>query len=130
MITGATILCIAGGVGDIISTPFTKLKVGVLVYVASFAAVTIMYAITTSQRRYLPKSESRIFLAIGIALPLILVRLAYSITSVFGHDRNFSPVGGSVGVRVGISIVEEFLVVLVYVVLGYTLQAIESGHQQ
>lgn len=85
-----------------------------------------MYGIAASQRQIVPQREQRLFLAVGIALPLIAVRLLYSIIAECGHNHDFSPVGGSTGIRVGMSIVEEFLVVLAYVAIGYTLQKVQE----
>lgn len=85
-----------------------------------------MFGIVASQRLRLPRLEARLILAVGIALPLIAVRLLYSIIAEFGNNSDFSPVGGSIGVSVGMSIVEEFLVVIVYVAVGYTLQSVNE----
>lgn len=125
-ITAAAALCIAGGVSNESFDPSTEIKAGVLVYLGSFVAVAALFGVVATQRQLVPRRESRLFLAVGIALPLIAVRVLYSIIVEFGNDKNFSPVGGSVGILVGMSIVEEMIVAIVYVIVGYTLQKVKE----
>ena len=129
LISGGAALCIVGGVGDNTNTPSTKLKAGIIVYVVSFMAVTILYAIAVSQRLLVPRVEQRTFLAVGIALPFVAVRLLYSVLADFSYNHDFSAIGGNVGILVGMATVEEFVVVLDYVILGYTLQTIAKQEQ-
>lgn len=65
----------------------------------------------------------------AIAWPFIAVRLVYSILATFLNDDTFSVVGGNVAVRVGMAVVEEFVVVIDYLILGYSLQKLEPEQQ-
>lgn len=84
---------------------------------------------SSSYRHLVPKQERRIPVAVALAIPFITVRLAYSVLAVFLHDHLFSVVGGSVAVRVGMATVEEFIVVIDYLVLGFSLKKLEIGEQ-
>ena len=63
-------------------------------------------------------SQKRIIGVVLMALPLIACRLLYSLISGFSHDRRFSLVSGDVTIRLCMATIEEFLVVLMYTILG------------
>ena len=52
-------------------------------------------------------------------LPFILVRIIYSVLSVFAHSRHFSLITGSVIIHVFMSVLEEMVVVCAYLVVGW-----------
>jgi len=64
------------------------------------------------------QSEKRVFLAVLAALPLLAVRILYSILSAFSNNSVFSILGGSAVVRLCMAIIEEFLIVLFYTIAG------------
>lgn len=63
-------------------------------------------------------SQKRLFLGIFIALPLIAVRLLYSLITDFGNNPKFSLIDGDAGVQLGMATIEEFIVVCMYTILG------------
>lgn len=63
-------------------------------------------------------SQKRIVGVVLLASPLIACRLLYSLLTDFSHDRQFSLVDGNVTIRLCMATIEEFLVVLMYTVLG------------
>jgi hypothetical protein len=66
------------------------------------------------------KSQRRIFLCILLALPLIALRLLYSLIGNFESSPNnqFSIIYGSSSIQLGMATIEEFIIVLVYAILG------------
>jgi hypothetical protein len=66
------------------------------------------------------KSQRRIFLCILLALPLIAVRLLYSLIGTLESNPNnqFSIIYGSSSIQLGMATIEEFIIVLVYAILG------------
>lgn len=74
--------------------------------------------ITILDFRSMMASQTRIFLCIMLALPLIGVRLLYSLISEFGNNSQFNVVTGDVTIRLGMASIEEFLVVVMYAILG------------
>lgn len=63
-------------------------------------------------------SQKRLFLGIFMALPLIAVRLLYSLITDFGNNPKFSLIDGDTGVQLGMATIEEFIVVCMYTILG------------
>jgi len=128
LITVSLILCIAGGTSSTSSTgaytPQTTTKVGVILYLLAFLALCFIAATTMRKLSNAPKDEKRLVWAVLIALPLILVRIIYSILSVFHHDHDFNLITGSVAIHVVMAILEEMAVVIIYLVVGWMAEAL------
>ena len=123
LITVGLILCIVGGTSSTSSTgvyqPQTTTKVGIVLYLIAFIALGLIAAVTTYKLSNAPSGEKRLVWAVIIALPFILVRLIYSLISVFSHDRHFNLITGSVAILVVMAVLEEMAVVLIYLVIGW-----------
>lgn len=63
-------------------------------------------------------SQSRLFFAVLLAIPLIAVRLLYSLISDFGNSPQFSLINGDVKIQLVMATIEEFIIVLMYTILG------------
>ena len=57
-------------------------------------------------------------LAVTLALPFILVRLACSGLAALGHDHDFNLIDGSVALMFVMSVLMEFAVVFIYLLVG------------
>ena len=135
LITVGLILSIVGGTSSSKPAPngtidpSTISKVGDVLYIVAFFALLCFLLIASRWVGSAPRQERRIPVAVGLAMPLILTRLAYSTLAVFLHDKTFSVVGGSVPVRAGMAVVEEMLVAVIYVGLGFTLRKLDAHEQ-
>jgi hypothetical protein len=74
-----------------------------------------------------PTAERRICAAVLAAFPFIAVRILYSVLAAFLHNHLFSIYNGSVPVLVAMSVVEELIVVFIYLLLGWFLPKIEAA---
>lgn len=75
------------------------------------------------------RGEGILVLAVICALPLLLVRLIYSLLAIFSHDKTFSMVSGSTGAETAslcMSVLEEMGVVLIYLATGFKLSTLPS----
>jgi hypothetical protein len=134
LITLGLILSIAGGSSGSASgngqvTVSTTAQVGIILYIVAFAGLTYFLLVSSSYRSSVPHQERRSPVAVAIAWPLILVRLVYSALAVFLHDSNFSVVGGKITLHVCLAVLEEFLVVIDYLILGFSLRKLEPEQQ-
>ncbi|KAF2623477.1 hypothetical protein BU25DRAFT_349861 [Macroventuria anomochaeta] len=102
-------------------------KIGVILYTVGFVGITLVFVLSVPQTSAVPSKERRVPIAITLALPFILVRLTYSMLSVFVHDHLFSVATGSVPVRTGMAVIEEFIVVAVYVILGLLVDKLDAS---
>jgi hypothetical protein len=120
------ILSIAGGSSSNgTSIPMTS-KIGIILYIISFAAIVLVCLMSISSLSHVPTAERRVCAAVLAAFPFIAVRILYSVLAVFLHNHLFSIYNGSVPVLVAMSIVEEFIVVFIYLLLGWFLPKIEA----
>lgn len=134
VITLGLILSIVGGTststsGNGTMTVSSTSKAGVGLYIAAFAGVTLIALVSVGYRNIVPRQESQILTAVSIAWPFILVRLAYSVLAAFSHDRSFSIATGSIAIHTGMTVIEEFMVVVIYLFLGFKLQKLGPEQQ-
>jgi hypothetical protein len=128
----AAILAIVGGKASITDdnryVPQTTLKVGVILYVVALLLIILIAVICLGKlSNNGPKGGRTLVWATVAAFPFIAVRLLYSILTVFSHLSNFRPFTGSVLVQVFVSLAEEFVVVLMYLVVGWMTQKRVKG---
>ncbi|UNI15408.1 hypothetical protein JDV02_001943 [Purpureocillium takamizusanense] len=132
----ALILSIVGGTSGSSSgsgqiEPAATAKAGIALYFVAFAGLTAILVLTYGYRTSVPVQERRIPLAVAIAWPFILARLVYSALATFVHNHLFSVVSGSVAVHAGMAVAEEFVVVVIYLVLGFSLRKMAGeGHEE
>lgn len=134
LITLGLILSIAGGSSGSSSgsgqvTVSTTTQVGIILYIVAFVGLTYFLLVSSSYRSAVPIQERRSPVAVAIAWPFILVRLVYSALAVFLHDSNFSIIGGNVTLHVCLAVLEEFVVVMDYLILGFNLRKLEPEQQ-
>jgi hypothetical protein len=123
LITIGLVLCIVGGTSSTSSAgvyqPHTTTKVGVVLYLIAFIALGLVAVVITYKLSNAPSDDKRLVWAVIIALPFILVRLIYSLTSVFSHNRHFNLITGSVVIHVVMAVLEEMAVVFIYLGIGW-----------
>jgi hypothetical protein len=129
VITVGLILSIVGGTNSVSPsgtfTVQTTSKIGVILYIIAYVFLAIR-TITIIPKFSSHTGEKRLAFAVIIALPFILVRIIYSLLTVFLHNHDFSLINGSVTVFAVMSVLEEFLVVIIYLTVGWTAEALPA----
>lgn len=117
-------LCIIGGTREFdgtsskISSGKNLTKIGIAIYLVVYIIQISLVIITLKDYNRLPAGNGRVFWAVVIANPFLAVRLLYSIMSAFTTVESFSMVDGSALVRLFLAILEEFVVVSLYLLAG------------
>lgn len=128
LITIGLILCIVGGSSSTSSAgvyqPQATTKAGVVLYVIALIILAVIAAVAAKKLSNTASDDRRIVWAVIIALPLILIRIVYSLISVFSHNRHFNLITGSVVIHVFMSVLEEMAVVIIYLVVGWKTEAL------
>ncbi|KIX96915.1 uncharacterized protein Z520_07635 [Fonsecaea multimorphosa CBS 102226] len=129
----AMILSIIGGVsaksdGASIKPP-TMSKVGALLFIPGFIGILFFCARACTNTSYAETGERRLGLAVAIALPFILVRLAYTELTTFLHNKDFNSVDGKLLFTVILSVLPELVVVLNFLVVGFTIPILGADLQ-
>jgi hypothetical protein len=114
-----------GGTNSVSSTGVynvqTTSKAGILLYVVCYLALVLMALLTLRYSSYLTSAEIRIMWAVFFAMPLLLVRLIYSLLVIFDHSQRYSLISGSALIHALMAVVEEMLIILIYLGVGLTL---------
>jgi len=130
----ALILAIVGGVnasenavdnGGVYKAP-TISKAGSALFIVSYVAIVVFTILISFSVRHAEGGEKRILLAVIMSLPLLLIRLIYSVISTFSHSKLFSPFNGSIVILLCVALIEEFIVVVLYEATGLTLNKISE----
>lgn len=126
------ILSIVGGTNSISSngtfTVQTTSKVGVILYIVGYVILALR-TITIIPKFSSHSGEKRLALAVIIALPFILVRIIYSLLAIFLHNHDFRAINGSVTIQVVMSVLEEFFVVIIYLIVGWRAEALPAAER-
>lgn len=135
-ITLSLILGIVGGTGSSsggVPKGSGTYEASVIIYLASWFGLVILAIMIAARRHsgWLPKQEVFLLACCFIALPLLLVRIAYSIGSAFSHSHlfTFTPGDdGAVTVRLVMETIEEWVIVIFYVIAGlFVRRVVLSG---
>jgi hypothetical protein len=130
-ITIGLILSIAGGTSSITPDgkyqPQSTSKAGVVLYLIALVALILIALITATKLSNGPVADTRLAWVTILAIPFIFIRLLYSFLTVFGTNKHFNPATGSVIVHVFMGILEEFIVVLMYLIIGWKTEALAPG---
>ncbi|RFU24841.1 hypothetical protein B7463_g11495, partial [Scytalidium lignicola] len=102
-------------------------KASSALYIVSFAAVIVSTIVLSTSVSHAEPGEKRLILAVGLSLPFLLVRLVYSCLANFTHRQTFNQLAGNVTVLLCMSILEEFVVVLLYEGTGLTLKKLDKN---
>ncbi|ESZ99552.1 hypothetical protein SBOR_0117 [Sclerotinia borealis F-4128] len=122
----ALALCIVGGIREFsdssskISSGKTLTKIGIAIYVVVYIVQIFLVIITFKDYYKVPAGNARVFWAVVLANPFLAVRLFYSVMSAFTSIKSFSILDGSPLVRLFVAIIEEFVVVILYLLAGVT----------
>lgn len=115
------ILCIVGATSasdpDDIESQAT-VKAGIILFLAVFVLLSILTLVAVLCRSKLPEQEKKLIYAVGAALPLILLRIIYSLLAAFSHKPAFNFVTGSKTIALFMDDFPEMLVVVLYVAVG------------
>ncbi|KAG0648891.1 hypothetical protein D0Z07_4945 [Hyphodiscus hymeniophilus] len=136
LITVGLVLGIVGGINaadSYISSGFktynpTDLnKAGTALFIVAYIAIVIFTLLMSFHVSHAEKGEKRLFMAVVLSLPFLLVRLVYSSISTFAHLRSFNLLTGNVTVILCMALIEEFVVVVLYEGTGLTLKKVDKA---
>ncbi|KAF4631596.1 hypothetical protein G7Y89_g6533 [Cudoniella acicularis] len=129
--TIALILCIVGGMDEAstsstsasdIAEGKTDTKWGIGIFIVIYVILCILAFISMFEVHKTARGEKRLLVAVVIALPMIGSRLLWSVLCAFKGGDIFNIQDGSAVVQICMANAEEVIVVLMYVLVGLTVQ--------
>jgi hypothetical protein len=125
----ALILCIVGGTDESdsssseIVTGKRDTKIGVIIFLVIYLLLFALSIITMKDIGNASKGEKRVYFAVLGAIPLLGVRLLWSLLSAFSNNPSFSIMSGKPLVQFFMATLEEFVIVVFYTLVGLTIAA-------
>lgn len=102
----------------------TLSEVGIIILLVVFLILAGVAVLTTFNIHLIPKGDKRLVYALLAFVPLVAVRVCYSILAVFLHNKTFSLTGGNAVVHLCMALVEEFAVVVLFTLAGLTVPVV------
>lgn len=99
-----------------------KSKIAIGLFLLTYAGLSFVSVAIHRQRYNIEPGESRLLLAVAISLPLLLVRLIYSVCAVFLTGTRFNPLIGDVTINLCMVVIEEFVIATTCLIIGLTLR--------
>ncbi|KAL8720860.1 MAG: hypothetical protein Q9225_002339 [Loekoesia sp. 1 TL-2023] len=106
-------------------------RAGIIVLLLSFGLLTLITAFSFPHRRQIRTGESVMLYAVAVSVPFILLRLIYSTLVYFDtHSKTFNLTGGNIWARAFMSVVEEWITVILYITAGLMAPKIAQGEKE
>lgn len=120
----------ASSIANFTSEP--TVHIGMILYLVSYIILLILtlIALCLKQRQ----SENTLILAVALSLPFLLIRIGYPLIACFAsYDSSFNILTGSVGMNLGMSVLEEIVVGAIYTITGIKTEVVprheEDGYE-
>lgn len=99
----------------------SKTKIGMDIFIATFLLLCLLLLVLATRRRQIEDGEHRLLAAVAISMPLLLVRLIYSILVIYVHSSTWNQLTGNVTAMLIMSVLTELVIVGIYLGTGLTL---------
>ena len=120
----ALVICIVGG-SDLTDSSVSEqntgkklIKAGLIIFLVIYICLFLLIAKSVGEISSIPSGEKRVLFVLIVSLPLLGVRILFSLLAYFSTISTFSPINGNVLVRAFMSILEEILIVIAYALAG------------
>ena len=108
-----------------------KVKIGVCLYIPVVAALGLLEVFCFMKNRSSgDKGERQLILALLAALPFIAIRLLYGLLTIFSNGGVFAIQYGNETAALLMAVLEEMVVVLIYLAVGLKLPAQKPQEQE
>ncbi|XXG96584.1 hypothetical protein Hte_002871 [Hypoxylon texense] len=103
-------------------------QAGIGLLIAAYVLLVLTTIVVATQISYVESGEKRLVLAVGLSLPFLLIRLAYSAESVYGHNSSFNQISGNINIQLGMAVIMEMIVTAICEGIGMTLRKLPRSH--
>lgn len=101
--------------------PNSEMKVAMAIFIVLFVVMILLTLVLALQLgNAMHKWQKKLFLAIVLGWPFLLVRLVYSAIADFTDDQRFSIVNGSDTIYLCMDVLEEIAAMAICVVFGWS----------
>lgn len=131
IVGGTTIQYTPHGSGQGVA-PSPTSQASVTLYIVAFLATAAFLGVSYGSiaKLEVPFENRRVVIGVAAAQPFLLVRILYSAISVFSRNPLFSIVGGDFGIYLGMAFIDEIVVVVTFLTLGFLLREVQAGEEE
>lgn len=118
----AEILCIVGETNTTESEHSqaeSQIKASIIIFLVIYLTLCVLAIYSAPDISKLPREERLVLFAVFFALPLLCVRMLWSLLTVFGHLVPFSKTNYNIVARVFMVTLEEMMIVIVMCYVGF-----------
>ena len=109
----------------------TDTKVAMILFIGVWIIQSYIAIVAAYRLLHTHCDERRLALVIAVSIPFLAVRLIYSVISAFDDTSTaFNPITGNVDVLAFMAVMEEFIVVGLYLAGGFLISQLPSGTTQ
>jgi hypothetical protein len=113
----------ASSIANITSEP--TVHIGIILYLVSYIILLILTLIALTLHLKQRQGKNTLIPAVILSLPFLLIRICYPLIACFAlHDSSFNILTGSVGINIGMSVIEEIVVVAIYTITGIKTEVV------
>lgn len=105
-----------------LKTPNIEVKVGMILYIVSWAILCVLLGVLFLRRSSIAKGENHTLAAVAISAPFLLVRIIYAMLLWFVADSTFNALDGNNTAQLVMSVLVEMVVVFVCLAVGLKLR--------
>lgn len=96
-------------------------KVGVVIFLVTWAGLALLLSWIASRFSFIEDGERRLVFAVGLSVPLLLVRILYSLLAIYSHNPDFNLLTGSPTIMLVMADLEEIAICAICLGTGVTL---------
>ncbi|KFY17767.1 hypothetical protein V491_04940 [Pseudogymnoascus sp. VKM F-3775] len=102
----------------------SRVQAAIIIFTLVFIVMFLIFCALSLNLHNVAKGEKRLLVAVGLSCPFLLIRLIYALIADFGHNRDFNFVYGNPTIYLCMSVLEEFVIILLCIGVGLTLSAL------
>ncbi|KAI9692672.1 MAG: hypothetical protein M1820_009466 [Bogoriella megaspora] len=125
LLTAGSVLESTGGGSEQRSHGVSLGKAGYFILAAVLGVILVFEVFLVRNWRSFPTMVKRCTTTIGISLPFQVLRITYALLGFF-HPERWSALTGPIGRGIGMGLVMEYIVVIIYVVNGLVIEPVNS----
>ena len=102
--------------------PGTLNKAGSIILITCYVAIVAITALISIFKSHIEPGENRLYLAVVLTLPFLLVRLVYTGFTTFSYNPKFNILDGNTTIFICMALIEEFIIIIIFEVAGLALR--------
>jgi hypothetical protein len=102
-------------------------KVAIIIFTLVFLVVLAVLVLLVQRVSQVKVGERRLLIVVAICSPFIATRLIYALISDFAEIDSFNSTYGNLTIYLCMAVIEEIIVVLICVAIGFTVPVVPKG---